>query len=84
MNVRRPTLEDVARRSGVSRSTVSRVVNGEARVSAEAVERVREVIAELGYVPNQAARQLVTHRTGAVAVVAAPPEGRLFLDPFFD
>ncbi|MEU0071411.1 LacI family DNA-binding transcriptional regulator [Streptomyces sp. NPDC006332] len=80
----RPTLEDVARRSGVSRSTVSRVINAEPRVSAEVVDRVRQVIVELGYVPNQAARQLVTHRTGAVAVVAAQPENRLFLDPFFD
>ncbi|MFF4655123.1 LacI family DNA-binding transcriptional regulator [Streptomyces sp. NPDC001381] len=83
-NLRRPTLEDVARQAGVSRSTVSRVVNGEARVSAEVATRVRAVIAALGYVPNQAARQLVTRRTNAVAVVATPPEGRLFLDPFFD
>ncbi|MFK4102718.1 LacI family DNA-binding transcriptional regulator [Streptomyces sp. NPDC019531] len=80
----RPTLEDVARRSGVSKSTVSRVINGEARVRAEVVEQVRRVIAELGYVPNQAARQLVTRRTGAVAVVASQPQNRLFLDPFFD
>ncbi|MEU1475961.1 LacI family DNA-binding transcriptional regulator [Streptomyces sp. NPDC001668] len=83
-NGRRPTLEDVARRSGVSRSTVSRVINGEPRVRAEVVEQVRQVIAELGYVPNQAARQLVTRRTGAVAVVASRPQNRLFLDPFFD
>ncbi|MFF4588859.1 LacI family DNA-binding transcriptional regulator [Streptomyces sp. NPDC001388] len=83
-NLRRPTLEDVARQAGVSRSTVSRVVNGEARVSAEVATRVRAVIDALGYVPNQAARQLVTRRTNAVAVVATPPEGRLFLDPFFD
>jgi DNA-binding LacI/PurR family transcriptional regulator len=83
-NGQRPTIEDVACRSGVSRSTVSRVINGEPRVRAEVVHRVREVIGELGYVPNQAARQLVTHRTGAVAVVAAQPENRLFLDPFFD
>ncbi|CAM5733514.1 HTH-type transcriptional repressor PurR [Streptomyces alboniger] len=83
-NGHRPTLEDVARRSGVSKSTVSRVINAEPRVRAEVVDRVREVIAELGYVPNQAARQLVTHRTGAVAVVATQPENRLFLDPFFD
>ncbi|WP_329291582.1 LacI family DNA-binding transcriptional regulator [Streptomyces pseudovenezuelae] len=81
---RRPTLEDVARRSGVSKSTVSRVINGEPKVRAEVVEQVREVIAELGYVPNQAARQLVTRRTGAVAVVASQPQNRLFLDPFFD
>ncbi|QJT02006.1 LacI family transcriptional regulator [Streptomyces asoensis] len=82
--VRRPTLEDVARQSGVSKSTVSRVINGEARVRTEVVDRVRRVISELGYVPNQAARQLVTHRTNAVAVVAAQPENRLFIDPFFD
>jgi DNA-binding LacI/PurR family transcriptional regulator len=80
----RPTIEDVARRAGVSRSTVSRVINREPRVRAEVVERVREVIAELDYVPNQAARELVTHRTGAVAVVADQPDGRLFLDPYFD
>ncbi|MER5212975.1 LacI family DNA-binding transcriptional regulator [Streptomyces sp. NPDC002838] len=83
-NGRRPTLEDVARRAGVSKSTVSRVINAEPRVRVEVVERVREVIAELGYVPNQAARQLVTHRTNAVAVVATQPQNRLFLDPFFD
>ncbi|MFI0085533.1 LacI family DNA-binding transcriptional regulator [Streptomyces bobili] len=83
-NARRPTLEDVARRSGVSKSTVSRVINGEARVRAEVADRVRAVVAELGYVPNQAARQLVTHRTGAIAVVASQPENRLFLDPYFD
>jgi DNA-binding LacI/PurR family transcriptional regulator len=81
---RRPTLEDVARESGVSKSTVSRVINGEAKVRPEVVGRVRDVIAELGYVPNQAARQLVTHRTNAVAVVASQPENRLFLDEFFD
>ncbi|MER6181626.1 LacI family DNA-binding transcriptional regulator [Streptomyces sp. NPDC001652] len=81
---KRPTIKDVARRSGVSRSTVSRVINGEPKVRAEVVEQVRQVIAELGYVPNQAARQLVTHRTNAVAVVADQPDGRLFLDPYFD
>lgn len=63
---------------------MSRVINDEPRVSAEVVEQVRRVIAELGYVPNQAARQLVTRRTGAVAVVASQPQNRLFLDPFFD
>ncbi|WP_371598128.1 LacI family DNA-binding transcriptional regulator [Streptomyces sp. NBC_00564] len=83
-NRRRPTLEDVARQSGVSKSTVSRVVNGELKVRPEVVDRVRDVIAELGYVPNQAARQLVTRRTGAVAVVATQPQDRVFIDPFFD
>ncbi|WP_229903471.1 LacI family DNA-binding transcriptional regulator, partial [Streptomyces spiralis] len=50
----RPTLEDVARRAGVSKSTVSRVINGEPRVREAVAERIREAVAELGYVPNQA------------------------------
>jgi DNA-binding LacI/PurR family transcriptional regulator len=84
-NGRRPTLEDVARRSGVSKSTVSRVINGEPngepKVRAEVVEQVRQVIAKLRYVPNHAARQLVTRRTDAVAVVATQPQNRLFRRP---
>ncbi|OSZ60030.1 LacI family transcriptional regulator [Streptomyces pharetrae CZA14] len=80
----RPTLEDVARRSGVSRSTVSRVINGSPRVSPAVSRRVRQAVTELGYVPNQAARKLVTRRNDAVAVVVTEPQNRLFIDPFFD
>ena len=81
---RRPTLEDVARKAGVSKSTVSRVVNGDPRVRAAVAERIREAVAELGYVPNQAARRLVTRRNNAVAVVVTEPQNRLFVDPYFD
>ncbi|MFG3658020.1 LacI family DNA-binding transcriptional regulator [Streptomyces sp. NPDC047706] len=80
----RPTLEDVALMSGVSRSTVSRVINGSPRVSATVLRRVRQAVTELGYVPNQAARKLVTRRNDAVAVVVTEPQNRLFIDPFFD
>ncbi|MGV9350771.1 LacI family DNA-binding transcriptional regulator [Streptomyces spiralis] len=80
----RPTLEDVARRAGVSKSTVSRVINGEPRVREAVAERIREAVAELGYVPNQAARRLVTRRNNAVAVVVTEPQNRLFVDPYFD
>jgi DNA-binding LacI/PurR family transcriptional regulator len=59
------------------------VVNGGAGVRAPLVERVREAVAELGYVPNQAARTLVTRRNDAVAVIVAEPETRVFTDPFF-
>ncbi|MER7399696.1 LacI family DNA-binding transcriptional regulator [Streptomyces sp. NPDC000151] len=79
----RPTLEAVAALAGVSRATVSRVVNGGPGVRAEIREQVRQAITELGYVPNSAARSLVTRRTGAVAVVIAEPETRVFSDPFF-
>jgi DNA-binding LacI/PurR family transcriptional regulator len=79
----RPTLEAVAARAGVSRATVSRVVNGGAGVRGPLAERVRRAVEELGYVPNQAARSLVTRRHDAVAVVVAEPETRVFADPFF-
>ncbi|MFF9342698.1 MULTISPECIES: LacI family DNA-binding transcriptional regulator [unclassified Streptomyces] len=79
----RPTLEAVAARAGVSRATVSRVVNGGAGVRAPLADKVREAVEELGYVPNLAARTLVTRRNGAVAVVIAEPEFRIFSDPFF-
>ncbi len=79
----RPTLEAVAERAGVSRATASRVVNGAAGVRTPLVERVRSAVEELGYVPNQAARTLVTRRNDAVAVVIAEPETRVFADPFF-
>jgi DNA-binding LacI/PurR family transcriptional regulator len=79
----RPNLEDVASLAGVSRATVSRVVNGLATVDPELRRRVEEAVAELGYVPNQAARSLVTRRSDAVALVAAEPDPRVFGDPFF-
>ncbi|NBE52440.1 LacI family DNA-binding transcriptional regulator [Streptomyces boluensis] len=79
----RPTLEAVADRAGVSRATVSRVVNGGAGVRSSLAEKVLRAVDELGYVPNQAARSLVTRRHDAVAVVIAEPETRVFTDPFF-
>ncbi|RSS05559.1 MULTISPECIES: LacI family DNA-binding transcriptional regulator [Streptomyces] len=79
----RPTLEAVAARAGVSRATVSRVVNGAQGVRESLAARVRQAVEELGYVPNQAARSLVTRRHDAVAVVIAEPETRIFADPFF-
>ncbi|GAA2205656.1 hypothetical protein GCM10009850_011140 [Nonomuraea monospora] len=70
---RRPTLETVAARAGVSRATVSRVVNGESSVSPEVRAGVMRAVKELGYVPNLAARSLVTRRTNAVALVLSVP-----------
>ncbi|MFD4990445.1 LacI family DNA-binding transcriptional regulator [Cellulosimicrobium cellulans] len=89
---RAPTLDDVARVAGVSRATVSRVVNGKRKVAPAVQEVVLEAVATTGYVPNRAARSLVTRRTGTVAVVVsgaepAPDDGlhlpRLLADPFF-
>lgn len=79
----RPTLEAVAALADVSRATASRVVNGGAGVRQPLVERVRKAVEELGYIPNHAARTLVTRRNGAVAVIIDEPEARIFSDPFF-
>ncbi len=77
------TLEEVAARAGVSRATVSRVVNGSPKVSPDVRRAVEAAVSELGYIPNRAARSLVTRRSGSVGVVITEPTGRLFSDPFF-
>jgi DNA-binding LacI/PurR family transcriptional regulator len=81
--VSRPTLEQVARRAGVSRATVSRVVNGSTRVAAPIREQVHRAVAELGYVPNLAARSLVTQRTDSIALILPETTTRVFSDDQF-
>src|SRR3954470_22487804 len=80
---RRPTLEQVAARAGVSRATVSRVVNGSTTVAPEIRANVLRAVQELGYVPNHAARSLVTQRTNSVALVLPEPSTRIFSDDQF-
>ncbi|OXM70089.1 LacI family DNA-binding transcriptional regulator [Amycolatopsis vastitatis] len=74
-------MEDVAAFAGVSRSTASRALNDDAYVSAAAREKVLAAARDLGYSPNQAARSLVTRRTGAIALVLSEPED-LLLDHY--
>ncbi|MEV4759134.1 LacI family DNA-binding transcriptional regulator [Micromonospora sp. NPDC049559] len=76
----RPTLEAVARRAGVSRATVSRVVNGSTTVAGPIQEAVRRAVQELGYVPNLAARSLVTQRTDSIALILPEAANRVFSD----
>jgi DNA-binding LacI/PurR family transcriptional regulator len=80
---RRPTIEDVARMAGVSRSTVSRVLNGGHHVRPEAISRVDRAVGVLGYSVNQAARNLASGRTGSVAFVISEQSEHLFSDPNF-
>ena len=78
-----PTLEMVAAEAGVSRATVSRVVNGSPKVSPEVIESVQAAIARLGYTPNRAARSLANRRSMVIALVVPEDTSRLFGDPYF-
>jgi len=78
----RPTIEEVAALAGVSRSTVSRVVNGSSAVSPEALSAVQDAIARLGYAPNRAARSLASRQTHAIGLVVPEDTTRFFGDPF--
>lgn len=83
MSTGRPTIEQVAALAGVSRGTASRVINNEPYVSASARAAVLKAVRELGYVPNQAARSLVTRKHETVALVVSGDDLHLCDDPFF-
>lgn len=78
---KRATIIDVAREAGVSRGTVSRVINGERYVSSEAQAAIEAAIAKVGYLPNTAARNLVMQRSFAVAFVVHEPASLFAEDP---
>jgi DNA-binding LacI/PurR family transcriptional regulator len=77
----RPTIEDVAQFAGVSRGTVSRVLNGGRHVRPSVVATVNAAIETLGYSVNQAARNLAAGRTGSVAFVISEHQEHIFEDP---
>ena len=63
------SIKDVARVAGVSDKTVSRVVNGEPNVTADTIEKVQLAIADLGYIPNLAARSIRSNRTNIIGII---------------
>jgi LacI family transcriptional regulator len=77
------TLEDIAKQVGVSRSTVSRVVNGSPNVSPEVRLQVEEAIRVTGFHPNAAARSLASQRTRVIGLVLPRSVSSFFTDPFF-
>ncbi|MEV6407188.1 MULTISPECIES: LacI family DNA-binding transcriptional regulator [Streptomyces] len=79
-----PTIHDVAREAGVSRGTVSRVLNGGHYVSPSAQEAVNSAIRRTGYVVNRHARSLITGRSDSVGFLLTEPQERFFEDPNFN
>lgn len=77
------TIKDVAKKAGVSPSTVSRVIAEHPRISAETSKRVKEVMEELGYHPNMMAKSLVSKTTRTIGVILPRPAEELLLNFFF-
>jgi len=77
------TLEDIARIAGCSRSTVSRVINGDVNVSVSTRQRVKKVITELNFQPNLAARGLASGQTHILGLIIPLGVVSLFTDPFY-
>jgi LacI family transcriptional regulator len=76
-------LEQIAKLSGVSRSTVSRVINDDPNVSTTTREKVWQVVRRVNYEPNAAARILAAGRTQVLGLVIPMGVSALFTDPYF-
>ncbi len=77
------TLDDIGKLAGVSRSTVSRVINDHPNVKDNVRERVNQIIQQTGYIPNPAARSLASRRSGIIGLVIPRSIAVLFGDPYF-
>lgn len=76
------TIRDIAKKLGLSIGAVSRALDGYPDISAETRHKVVQTAAEMGYVPNQAARQLRRKKADAVGYIL-PANTPRFADPFF-
>ncbi|GAB3068864.1 LacI family DNA-binding transcriptional regulator [Virgibacillus ainsalahensis] len=77
------TIKDVAKATGVSPSTVSRVIADNPRISPETKKKVRKAMKELGYHTNINARNLVVKSTKAIGVIMPSPADKALQNPFF-
>lgn len=77
------TIKDIAEIAGVSKSTISRVIDGNPRISEETRKRVFEIINKYGYNPNAAARSLARQKTHAIGIVMPHGESGIYSTTFF-
>ncbi len=77
------TIKDIAKRAGVSPSTVSRVISGSNRISDETQSKVRAIMEEMNYRPNLLARSLVNRTSNAIGVFSAMSAEESMKHPFF-
>ncbi|WP_090868251.1 LacI family DNA-binding transcriptional regulator [Oceanobacillus limi] len=77
------TIKDVAKASGVSPSTVSRVIADNPRITEDTKKKVRKAMKKLGYHPNVSARNLVAKSTKAIGVIMPSPANTALQNPFF-
>lgn len=77
------TLEDIARLTGVSRSTVSRVVNNHPHIREDVRKRVLDAIQQNGYHPHAAARTLASQRSSMIGLILPHSVGFFFTDPYY-
>ncbi len=76
----KPTINDVARIAGVSKKTVSRVINRSPLLNSETRAKVEAVIADLGYVPNSQARALALRRNFLVGLLHDNPNAQMVMN----
>lgn len=76
----RVTIKDISKYSGVSTSTVSRVLTNNPKVSPEALRKVQEAIKALGYIPNSAARSLVNKKRGMIGLIVPELENPYYTE----
>ena len=75
------SIKDVAKKAGVSISTVSKALNDKSSVSSSTIERIKQTAEEMGYVPNSRARVFATKETKQIVFIADIPKDTAFYNP---
>ena len=81
--MKKTTIKDVAKKADVSPSTVSRVISDNPKISQDTKDRVKKIMDELNYHPNEIARSLVKQKTNTLGLVMSRSTDRAFANPFF-